>query len=227
MPLWKIIIEGRTAYHVQGVNLRESVVSGAYKEGVKCKVRNKKGSKKVEVIFKCEDEKHAILFKKGVSSEIKKNRMVEPGYEISEPEAYIDPAITEEDVNDFEIEREDDLTEMVWALQNAGKALMIQGKLRDEMHTNALKVEIEGSKELIGKITNESDVKECFATVAIESCLKEPPWGDLEFAAKLHYLYRYARTINYMIHKNEDTNTMPIDNMLELLEEIGEILKDR
>ncbi len=47
MPLWKIIIEGKTEYDVQGVNLREDVVSVAYKKKIKCKARNRKGTKKV------------------------------------------------------------------------------------------------------------------------------------------------------------------------------------
>jgi acylphosphatase len=226
MPLWKIIIEGKTAYDVQGVNLRENVITVAYKNGIKCKVWNKKRSKKVEIVCRCENIERAEIFKNDIEKSLKKNPLIKDEPTIKTPELYMDCGLKEEDINDYEIEREDDLTEMVWALQNAGRAFLIQGELIKKMHVKALKAELEGFKEVLGKI-DDDDNRECFTLVALETCLKEPPWENAELIAKLHTLYRYAKTINFVIRRGEKRNKMPVDEIPKVLKEIGEILDEK
>lgn len=227
MPLWKIILEGQTAFDVQGVNLRETVERIAINSGINGYVRNRKGTKLVEVVCKCESEQDVEMFKNAIIRGVSENPLVKCGnIEIRGPKEYNDPVIKDDEPNGFEIKREDELTEMVWALQNAGKALLIQNELRQKQQFRALDAEMDAFQEVLNKIEKKNNIyKEQFALIAIEGFLREPPSKcDSNLIARLYQLYRYAKTINNMIETGGDKD-MPLDYMRQTLKEIEDASK--
>lgn len=228
MPLWKILVTGTTPMDVQGINLRESIAHVACAMRVYCKVRNKKGSNVVEIVCKCAGEAEANGFKDALGVLGKENKMVKmENVKIGELARYEDPALKESDVNGYDIEREDDLTEMVWALQNAGKALLLQEKLRKESLFRALDAEMEAFQQVIEQLEEKSSYGEFFPTVALEGFLgnpPEPPKGCENLMTKLHALYRYAKTVNHVIENGKDVK-MTLDDLRKTLEEVKLMLK--
>jgi hypothetical protein len=140
---------------------------------------------------------------------------------------YQDPSIEEGSIKSFEIEREDDLTEMVWALQNAGKALMLQEDLKKESMNRALRYEIEAFKEVLSQISDGIRFPECFPTVAIEGFLRTPPERNDNLITTLYTLYRYARAINHIIRVGgRDIDEERLDEVRKTLDELDKILKE-
>ncbi|MFH1364510.1 MAG: acylphosphatase [Candidatus Aenigmatarchaeota archaeon] len=227
MPLWKIRIEGHTEMDVQGVNLRETIASIADRMKMCGSVRNKKHTKNVEVVCKC-DKQTAENFKNAIIHADKKNPLLDmKRIIVHEPETHSDLALDENKIDEFIIEREDDLTEMVWALQNAGKALLLQEKLRTKSILRGLSAEIAACREVLQNIDkNNISYTVCFPTIAIEGFLTNPPEDYENLTTRLHELYRSARAINFMIREKKDKRDMPLDPLREILDEIEEILKE-
>jgi acylphosphatase len=195
MALWKIIIKGETAFDVQGVSLRETIDRIAKRAGTAGFAKNEKGRNIVEVICRFST--------------------------LEGPKPFNDPAINEADMGEFLIRRDEDLTEMVWALQNAGYALLKQEELRNRARVRALKAELFAFLVVIEKIENKNVHKECFTTITIENILREPPQRFSDIAmAKLHNLYSYAQAINNMIRSGVDKGEMPLDEVRMLIDEI-------
>lgn len=228
MPLWKIILKGQTAFDVQGVNLRESIERIAIDMKIGGYVRNKKGTKLVEIVCRGETERDAERFRAAINHRLFViNHLVKRDYiEIQGPQKYDDPAERGNEIGGFEIKREDELTEMVWALQNAGRALLIQGELRREQQFRALGAEIYAFQEVLNKIEKGNTYKEQFAVIAIENFLREPPLKcDSNLIALLHQLYRYTKTINKLIDSGRDRAEMPLEHVQKILKEIEDASK--
>jgi acylphosphatase len=222
MALWKIILRGETAFDVQGVNLRETIDRIAKKAGTAGFAKNEKGRNVVEVICRFATLEEAEKFRQELYRHIPRiNPLAEiERIKIEEPKPFNDPAITEESLTEFLIRRDEDLTEMVWALQNAGYALLKQDELRNRARIRALKAELFAFLVVIEKIENKNPHKECFTTITIENILREPPSKFSDIAmTKLHNLYSYAQAINNMIRSGADKSGMPLDEVRMLIDE--------
>lgn len=221
MPFYKIVIKGKTPYDIQGVNFRETIVKITSELDFipGGQVRNEKGSSSVEILFLCENFNEANKYKVALERNLyEKNKMIKKKniQDITGPEPITDGTLSEKDFREFKTIREDDLTEMVWALQNAGKALLLQQELKNEMHKIALKAELEAAKDLIKKIKDrKNSFKECFTCIAIHNCIAEPPF-DGSILAKLHFLCRFIDSVNRMISDEKDEN---IDIALDFIEQ--------
>jgi acylphosphatase len=229
MPLWKIILEGQTAFDVQGVNLRESIERIAIDMKIEGYVRNKKGTKLVEIVCRGETERDAERLRDAINHRLFViNPLVKHDcIKIQGPQKHDDPAEREDEISGFEIKREDDLAEMVWALQNAGRALLIQSELRQKQQFRALGAEIDAFQGVLRMIIKDSNpYKQTFALIAIEGFLREPPSKcDANLIALLHQLYRYAKTINRMIQTKENKEEMPLEEVQNTLKDIENILR--
>jgi len=163
----RIVITGLTATDVQGITLREKVERLAKQLGAKGFVRNVKGKSEVEVI--CDADKAKELFE-GIG---RIRERLGGMFAIGEPTETLFDEFT-----DFTIKREDDLTEMVWGLQGAGKAFLSAEDVREEMRKKRL---MRGLKGEISSISDRiEDVKSgvgTFRTICMENFLKEPPLG--------------------------------------------------
>ncbi len=223
MPVWKIVIEGTTSMDVQGVTLRESVVRIARKLGISCKVRNRKDEKRVEVICGGTDQQAKIL-----QEDLKKipdhNPLVSKEIVVSEPFQYVDPLLKEADLEGQEIEREDQLTEMVWALQNAGRVIMLQEELKVDSMMRALKGEFQSMEDVLEKIeSRENSLGECLPTLAIENLLRNVPAGSQisqNSHLRLYDLHRLVAIANRMIEKGKGETDIPTEQIRKLIEEL-------
>lgn len=126
-------MKGETPADVQGVNLREEIqriaVKKPFKDNILGFVRNDKQNGLVEII--CKSKKGTALVDEFYAEILKLNQ--ENGLiKISEKNSGVitmsystavkrDLLNKELKFNDFRIERNDELTEIVWALQAAGK----------------------------------------------------------------------------------------------------------
>jgi acylphosphatase len=223
MALWKIILRGETAFDVQGVNLRETIDRIAKKSGTAGFAKNEKGRNVVEVICRFATVEEAEKFRQELYRHIPRiNPLAEiERIKIEEPKPFNDPAILEADMAEFTIKRDEDMTEMVWALQNAGYALLKQDELRNRARIRALKAELFAFLVVIEKLENKNPHKERFTTITIENILREPPSKFSDIAmAKLHNLYSYAQAVNGMIKIGADRSGMPLDEVRMLIDEI-------
>jgi len=165
--LMRIIIQGKTATDVQGIGLRDKIQRIAKDMVIKGMVRNVKGEPKVEII--CEAERANELYERieKLKNEIRGNFIV------NKPSAQLF-----DEFDDFYIKREDDLTEMVWGLQGAGKAFKEAEKMREEnrkrMLIKSLTQELNSILVHIDKLRHKEPVSS-LRVICLENFLREPP----------------------------------------------------
>ena len=192
--LVRIIIEGETASSVQGAELRETVQEIAGKIGIKGQIRNVKGKPKVEII--CEKEKSDLLFKEIERLKERKDTLFKIK-NVTKTDKLFD------DFQDFDVVREDDLSEMVWALQGAGKVFYFAEKMRQETRKKSLFTALKScitniSMNLDEIISGEKSSR--FHLFAIEHFLKEPPLGvDSILERNLWDLYDVCQEVNTLL----------------------------
>lgn len=120
MVLWRVIVKGE---RVQGVGFRESASHALNKSNIKGFARNLKESGKVELTLLFDGDESALRgLIKGIIGKISEKMPAAEGAEIDRTDRLTDD-YTERQISQserFEVRREDDLHEMVWALQGAG-----------------------------------------------------------------------------------------------------------
>ena len=132
--VWRIRFYGDTIGGVQGAGLRELIEKVAKKDMVGY-VKNVKNEPIVELVCRPKtaigdkEERQAIDdLRKAIESEIPFNPLIE--LSLTNPIVVEGPQTCFEDFKDFKLIREDDSTELVWAMQGAGKLLISQEKSR-------------------------------------------------------------------------------------------------
>ncbi len=226
---WKIIFKGKTPGDIHGVTFRESVqrVCLMQKFNICGQIRNIKNTDKVEAIFQLERETKkdvGIIIKNIIRFIEEKNELFEKkDLDSIRFEKIDDFSVAETPFTTFEVVREDELTEMMWSLQNAGKAFLLQLKMKEVAQVRALEFELEANKELLAKIDDDDNVyNECFNYLAVENILREPSmkWKR-NFIIKLHHLCAYYKVLNHMIETERKKEDMPLDEIRKMLEEIS------
>lgn len=225
---WKFIVKGDTPTDVHGVNLRESIQKLALNKEFKLEgqVRNLKGTDQLEVICQTDSEDLVETLREAIKTKIpEKNILVEPkNIKISEKNEIQDATL--KNFETFEIVREDELTEMAWALQSAGKAVLSQDKVRAKNLIRGIQQEIELIRQHIVNIRNKENKHRIrFILLAIKNLLKEPPESCENLAATLYSVYVYCEAINIMIESGIPMDEMPLDDLEDSLEKVEKILK--
>ncbi|RLF94866.1 hypothetical protein DRN50_04710 [Thermococci archaeon] len=234
--VWRIVLKGDTPDDVQGINLRNEIARIAKnlrKEGknIRGQIRNIKGEAKVEILCQGSDVREFIeRLKKFIDKEFKgKIKLNE----------YKEKRIVDLK-DDFVIIREDDLTEMVWALRGAGKVFERLIKLIDEKERER---ESKRKKSLLLSLENElssiydradrierREAHMKFRLFCIENFLKEPPIDvDIELTKGLNDLYEYCDETNNLIDmypqmSDEETKLLE-DNIDKIKKLVDELLK--
>lgn len=197
--LWKFVVRGDTPYDVHGVGIRETVrkIAHSFDPGLEGKVRNIKGQPVVEVICRCDEEK-LKGFVRIVDSKLKENPLV-GSIETGKYEPYADHVIR---FDGFEVVREDDLTEMVWALQNAGHAVLSQNKIRTMNLLRGVARELISIQTLLKEIRDKKvKTGKTFRLLSIESMIKEPSeYVEEGPLALLCTLYEAGNNANNLIN---------------------------
>lgn len=176
MPtLARILIKGELETDVHGTGLREEVCKIAKSFQIEGRVENIKGLPVVQVV--CKKDKSAA-FIDNLRKELPRHSLF-GNIKIQDPQDYI-LADYEKLKDEFEIVRSDELTEMVWALQGAGKMFRHAQKAQMETRANSMMAAVRA--ELISMMNVCDDIQAGYITrfcpVATEHFIKEPPELD-------------------------------------------------
>ena len=168
--IWRMVFAGRTDMDVQGVYFRQIIkeIADGDELMLKGQVRNLKDGS-VEVICECERRKaknfyDSIIRKaKAKGIRIKEEKCITPTEDIFEFK------------KEFKIIREDDLREMVWALQGAGRVFKEQEEVKRAEMINGLRYELHSISETSEKIIDEMKVNRRLRLISMKKILAQPP----------------------------------------------------
>jgi len=221
----RIIVYGETTSSVHGAELREKIQEIALKWKIDGQIRNVKGWPQVEIIC-CRDDKEKFrnFFNELLGLKAQKDALYNVT-DVLERDSLFD------DFNGFNVVRSDDLSEMVWGLQAAGKVFSFSEKTRNmslfkslELCINSVSVQLD-QMEAAGKYSS-------FHLFAIEHFLEQPPAsfeGADAFLLKLWDLYTVGKGLNALIENkaraDEKVFISQIKSLRELLGETGAQLK--
>lgn len=224
MSHWKLEFVAAEGRDIQGITLRESIRVLANKHKVKGMVHNVKESGSVEVVCELKgDEKPDSFFKEIVE-------MDEPLFKgcINSTDSKMTrlaytPAENAPVFDGFKIRREDELTEMVWALQGAGRVFEMQGKARRAALNRALRYGITQISDCANEQIKTDHSPRMFMLLAVDHYLEECPEEDDVLIRNLYTLKYYCERANQLIASN--TDYVGGDNLKAILQQITGICK--
>lgn len=191
---WEFVLKGANAHDIHGVQLRENIRKLAVDAGVPGDVRNVKKDHTVLVRCKAPEEQAERLLQtilKIPDALIKlhptdsfKRKMTSEG---GEP-----PKIPDE----FEIIREDELSEMVWALQGAGKIFAGGEKSRERKLTQALKLALIETSACADEHNRGTPNNRNFVVTALENFISTGPVEDTDLVKQVYDLYQLCGQAN-------------------------------
>ncbi len=215
---YRIKIEGKLGYDIQGVGLREIIRLYASKRSLNGFVKNERDG---SVVIVCKGtEKNIEPFCKDLNERLMlDNPLVKANLPVKKEKLNPSTAELLYKFNEgFCIEREDDLKEMVWALQAAGKVFAEQGRKAKERQLSGLNFEINELSKKIEALTPGSQPPK-LRTLAMENVLTQPT-----FAGKLlgltSEIYNIVQELNA-----SGTVTQTIENLRELVRTFLEEVK--
>lgn len=185
-----------TGIQIQGVTLRENIKEFANEKGFGGFVRNNKQLETVEVICKKKNEKAFLKeiedIKKKDSDIIKIDKAIPRNYIIDENGF----------PNEFIVKREDDLHEMVWALQGAGRVFAVVEKRRIKGFLRGLSYELNTISDWLG------NPEYVFEPTSLNNFLTHCPFDDddVNISAMFEGLQSISvklREINYYLSIND------------------------
>jgi acylphosphatase len=221
----RIVVYGETTSSVHGAELREKIQEIALKWKIDGQIRNVKGWPQVEIIC-CRDDAKTfgkfLIELEGLKS--RKDAL----YKVTgvvEKDALFD------DFNGFNVVRGDDLSEMVWGLQAAGKVFSFSEKTRNisllkslELCLNSVSVQLD-QIEAAGRCSP-------FHLFAIEHFLEQPPAnfeGADTFLVKLWDLYTVGKSLNALMDDKAKPKDMEFvrqtNHLRELLCDVAALIK--
>lgn len=202
--VWRFIICGSEESAVHGKRLRRTIKENADKNKILGSVRNIKFKSHVEVRVIAETIEEAKDLKRIITTELG-----EKG-EYTFGEVFVVDGEETDSYREFEVIREDELTEMVWALQGAGDAFVEstkqQKKILETINQRDYKKEYGQLAALLIEVGRwemeiNSDIDNGKLTPDLPiNCLKEalirPPYLNDEFISRTHELFYFLGSIN-------------------------------
>ncbi len=219
MGLWKIIIGDKDSTNLHGVTLREDIKKVALLSAppIYGQVRNIKETGQVEVI--CKSAEKPLKFRDAIDEEIKSNHLIIGGATVHDPTYVEDETLKIDDT--FKVIREDELTEMTWALRNAGAAVLSQDFIRSKKLIRASIAELQQSLLILADIKSGKKHRK-LNLIAIQNLLSEPPEKiPYEMLMELHAIYDDSIELN----RNIDDKADKMDT--RILMDIAEDLEKR
>jgi acylphosphatase len=223
MDLWEFVLWGREDLH--GIQLREAVKKLADEKKLVGTVQNEKSNGSVIVRFYAENEEQAKTFFEKIleiqnpliEGKIDKLKSEKRKVVFSPEEKNLFP-------QEFKIKREDELSEMVWALQGAGKVFAIAEEQREKRHEQKLKQALEHGMAHISSQASElkSNQKSAryFILLTVEQYLREATAKNdlITNLYDLYYLCDYVNRIQQAEKRNQKEPEMQgiLDRILGL-----------
>lgn len=228
MGYWELVFWPKSAEDIHGVNLREAIRRAAVKIGIESgHVRNNKKDGTVRVLCQENDEGkvkslyESITEKPPGLAEGKIDGKKSYFHKIT----YSDESKAPKFQNGFEIIREDELSEMVWALQAAGKVFSSVEERRMNAFNAALKYGISYISSCADELRTNHYANRKFVLLAIDHYITECPSDDpnmIELLYQLHELCEYANTMDASIVEKELDNAL--NRILKICNEIDKKL---
>lgn len=146
--------------------------------------------------------------------------------------------------NKFEVIREDELTEMVWALQNAGHAILYQEEFKEnervkrlvsgiEYEMDAIRYVIDNNEKLCRSILKFNIYIMKFKLISTENLLREPPaitkFYNLITALRSLCLYcdRFNDAIDCNLYSRKSISLIELIPLLDEIKKLrGEVIKE-
>lgn len=201
--MWLFTITGKDETEIHGKLYRVEIKKIASKSKIRGSVRNIKFNPEIEVKLAIEEKDAALGFKKSLEQTLNEPKEDEEKFAFSDLRSFEDD---DEKYRDFAVLREDELTEMVWALQGAGgvflkssqeilEVMIIRDLKKERGLLGALKLEVGFTKraieEMIEDIKEKKEVEFRFEQPCLQKAFVEPPWADndsfLQLTSDLFY----------------------------------------
>ena len=112
-----------------------------------------------------------------------------------------EPPQTDHNFDGFQIEKEDELTEMVWALQGAGRVFEMQERTRINRLDRALRYGLTIMSDCANELQTNSMSKRLFVLLAVDNYIKECPTKDQELIANLYDLHLFCEKANSLLEQ--------------------------
>ena len=235
-------INGKDESELHGKQYRVLLKKLADKKGVKGSVRNIKYKSQIEVKLDLEDKAQAEEIRKFMKEELETYDQDTQVLEFGEL------CQIEDDMkyDDFSVIREDELTEMVWALQGAGDVFYKSSKdIRNVMITRdarkergllaALKLEVglikKTAEDMIKDLGESKPVKFNFEHSCLQKALVEPAWADnddfLQLTSDLfHLINRHYKAAFQDLHENRE-KINELENLKKVASEYYGLIETR
>ncbi len=198
---WEFVLKGADSKDIQGVELREKIREMAVKAKVSGDVRNVKEDRTVLVRCRTTDEKAKRLFDQIVGLD---HPLVRLDAKKSKPRKL---SVLEGPVprfpKGFEVVREDELSEMVWALQGAGKVFGLNEDLRKKKILGALKQAINQIADQADKYRQKPWQSKAFVLTPIDNFICEAPTKDEGLVTQVYDLYQLCMETNNTRHAED------------------------
>lgn len=232
MALWRVVVKGE---RVQGVGFRERAAHALTRlnPSVKGFARNLKESGEVELTLlfdgdktSLEDTINGII--KGIAKEMPmvKGAMIDSKKTVLLEDSYTERQIRE--LERFEVKREDDLHEMVWALQGAGTLFSMATDKIDQllefkeeertMQLASIKCELAHAQDNLGNATNLELI--CLKNFIPNPLIALEPETLKRFVEFYHDFVEFRETPEDKRNNNLKTMSEKVANMLKKIEEL-------
>lgn len=225
MAVYRVVVRGD---RIQAVGFREGIATALKKMGFYGRARNVRDRQEV-LLEISSDEKFGKNDLQNVMAGVRKENPLVKG-EIADFKERDDPDVETEirDSHTFQIIREDDLHEMMWALQGAGylfnhatkmvTALLEIKEAEQDMRLKSLKIELTQTQNLLSE-TGKIPPREltCLKDF-ISNPVKELPEQMLEGLIAFYYEYgEFVNSPNEEITKRKEVMIDRISSMLKSL----------
>lgn len=192
--------------------------------------KNVKGKPEVEVFAVCEEKASVWTF---IDNFLTKNEKLS-GFRFPTIDDIKEVTWGDEykNIMDFQIKREDDLTEMVWALQGAGQEFKTSseqiGKILEEIQERdkkkkmsvlqSLNIELHNLYSTLVKIDSDNphlhstEILDELNTLCLESCIKYPPDTNEDFLLPLHETFNIIQGFRSKLKAGKISDALQIRN---------------
>lgn len=215
LEYWEFEFSGKNSSDVQGIGLREEIREIAVKIGINGVAKNEKKNGKVKVVCLVQnDEKAAEFFSKILASQNPLIRGKIDEQKSKKTKITFDPPQTNHQFDGFHIEKEDELTEMVWALQGAGKVFALQETNRITSLNRALNYALTAISDCAGDLQTNPQSKRGFVEIALHNYIKECPTEDQELINNLYDLTHFCGKANMLLDYRKPEQEVELSDLL-------------
>lgn len=220
MEYWQFEFCGKDSSDIQGIGLREEIRETAVKLGINGTVKNEKKNGKVKAVCLVENTEKALdFFNKilGTANPLIQGKIDEQ--KSRKTKIIFEPPQIDHNFDGFQIEKEDELTEMVWALQGAGRVFEMQERARITRLDRALRYGLTIMSDCANELQTNSMSKRTFVFLAVDNYIKECPTTDQELIANLYDLHLFCEKANSSLEQRS-TNSSTETEFKELLTKV-------